>query len=73
MHLLCLFYDFLSVSTSWVLWCKPKTIRNQFFVSFRKYNKTIANDNLKITTNEKIITTTTTTKMQLIIIQFIIR
>ena len=43
----------MSVSTSWVLWCEPKTIRNQFFVLFRKYNKTIVNDILRITSKRK--------------------
>ena len=76
MRLLCLFYDILSVSTSWVLWCEPKTIGNKFFVLFRKCNKTIVNDIFKITTKIKITTTattTTTTKMQLIILQFIVK
>ena len=51
-HLLCLFFDLVSVSTSWVLRCEPKVIRDQF-VLFRKYSKTIVNDIFKITTKRK--------------------
>ena len=51
-HLLCLFFDLVSVSTSWVLRCEPKAIRDQF-VLFRKHSKTIANDIFKITTKRK--------------------
>ena len=43
----------MSVSTSRVLWCEPKTIRNQFFVLFRKYNKTIIDDIFKVTTKRE--------------------
>ena len=43
----------MSASTSWVLWCEPKTIRNQFFVLFRKCNKIMVNDIFKITTTTK--------------------
>ena len=46
----------MSVSTSWVLWCEPKTIKNQFFVLFRKYNEIKVNDIFKITTKRKITT-----------------
>ena len=53
LHLLCLFFDLVSVSTSRVLWCEPKTIRNQFFVLFRKYNKTIIDDIFKVTTKRE--------------------
>ena len=67
---LCLYFDLVSVSTSWVLWCEPKIIRNQFFVLFRKYNKTIVNDTFQITTKTKI---TTTTKNECSGKQFIFR
>ena len=53
LHLLCLFFDLVSVSTNRVLWCEPKTIRNQFFVLFRKYNKTIIDDIFKVTTKRE--------------------
>ena len=53
LHLLCLFFDLVPVSTSWVSWCEHKTVRNQFFVLFRKYNKTIVNDILRITSKRK--------------------
>ena len=53
LHLLCLFFDLVSVSISRVLWCEPKTIRNQFFVLFRKYNKTIIDDIFKVTTKRE--------------------
>ena len=43
----------MSVSTSRVLWCEPKTIRNLFFVLFIKYNKTIVNDIFKIKISKK--------------------
>ena len=59
----------MSVSTSWVLWCEPKTIKNQFFVLFRKYNEIKVNDIFKITTKRKI----TTTKKKCSRKQFIIR
>ena len=52
---LCLLFDLMSVSTSSVIWYDPKAIRNQFFVLFRKYNKTIVNDIFKITKKRKII------------------
>ena len=50
---LCLLFDLVSVSTSSVLWYDPKAIRNQFFVLFTKYNKTIVNDIFKITKKKK--------------------
>ena len=57
----------MSVSTSWVLWCEPKTIKNQFFVLFRKYNEIKVHDIFKITTKRKI------TKKKCSRKQFIIR
>ena len=54
LHLLCIFFDLVSVSISWVLWCEHKTVRNQFFVLFRRYNKTIVNDIFRIATKRKI-------------------
>ena len=52
LHLLCLYFDLVSVSTSWVLWCEPNT-RNQLIVLFRKCSKTIVIDIFKITTKRK--------------------
>ena len=44
-----LFFDLLSLPTSWLQCCEPKTMRNQFFVLFKKYDKTTVNHSFKTT------------------------